>query len=169
MSLSLQDFSDELHGHNSWKIPRGETGRETCWEVHPHSASSHAFRVPLPQYLEFIFIFIYEEGEGVCYSPPWVTGRGVGRWQSPAEKLPLVSLVRLETAPGVLQSAWELFPQVNEILNQSNTAAVIPCREISPGQHLQGHILLIFEGFLLITQCFTIFLLNREPSLLQHQ
>lgn len=150
MSLSLQDFSDELHRHNFWKIPHGETGGETCWEVHPPSASSHAFRVPLPQYLGFVFIFLYAEEEGVCYSPPWVAGRGVGRWQSPAEKLPPVSLVHLETAPGVLQSAWELFPQVNEILNQSNTAAVIPCRETSPGQHLQGHILQIFEGFLLL-------------------
>lgn len=86
------------------------------------------------------------------------------RWESPAEKLPPVSPAYPETAPGVLQSVWELFPQENEIFNQANTAAVIPCRKISPGQHLQGHILQIFEGFLLITQCFTIFLLNRKPS-----
>lgn len=79
------------------------------------------------------------------------------RWESPAEKLPPVSSVHLETAPGVLQSAWELFPQESEILNQANTAAVICCRKISHGQHVQGHILQILKGFLLITQCFTQF------------
>lgn len=32
LSLRLQSFSGELHGHNSWKIPHGETGQETCCE-----------------------------------------------------------------------------------------------------------------------------------------
>lgn len=62
-----------------------------------------------------------------------------------------------------VQSAWELFPQESEILNQANTAAVSPCRKISHGQHVQGHILQIFEVFLFITPCFTIFLLKRKP------
>lgn len=57
------------------------------------------------------------------------------RWESPAEKLPPVSPVYLETAPGLLQSLWELFPQESEILNQANTAAVSPCRKIPHGPH----------------------------------
>lgn len=111
----------------------------------------------------YIYIYTLRRGESVFF-----TSLGFGqrweRWESPAEKLPPVSPVYLEITPGVLESAWELFPRVNEILNQSNTAAVIPCKELSPGQHLQGHILHIFVGFFAYCSMFTIFLLNRKPS-----